>query len=78
VLFGSETLGAVRGVDSRTGHHFDDTRRYVDAAALSDVDRVKVYTHNALRVYPRLGSLAGTGKGRVRHGTDDPAHQALA
>jgi hypothetical protein len=42
------------------------------------VDRAKVYTHNALRVYPRLGSLAGTGKGRVRHGTDDPAHQALA
>jgi len=57
VLFGSETLGAVRGVDSRTGHHFDDTRRYVDAAGLSEVDRAKVYEHNARRVYPRLKTI---------------------
>ena len=58
VLFGSETLGAVRGVDDRTGHHFDDTRRYVDAAALSEVDRAKVFEHNARRVYPRLKAIA--------------------
>jgi 4-oxalmesaconate hydratase len=57
VLFGSEALGAVRGVDSRTGHHFDDTRRYVDAAKLSEVDRAKVYAHNALQVYPRLKTV---------------------
>jgi 4-oxalmesaconate hydratase len=46
-------------VDDRTGHHFDDTRRYVDAAALSEVDRDKVYAHNALRVYPRLEAVIG-------------------
>ncbi len=26
ILFGSEMLGAVRGIDPQTGHHFDDTR----------------------------------------------------
>jgi 4-oxalmesaconate hydratase len=54
ILFGSETLGAVRGIDSRTGHHFDDTRRYVDALRLSEEDSVKVFEGNARRVYPRL------------------------
>ena len=29
-------MGAVRGVDPETGHHFDDTRRYIDAADLTD------------------------------------------
>jgi 4-oxalmesaconate hydratase len=33
ILFGSEMLGAVRGVDPETGFYFDDTKRYVDAAA---------------------------------------------
>ncbi|WP_326835543.1 amidohydrolase family protein [Amycolatopsis rhabdoformis] len=54
VLFGSEMVGAVRGIDSRTGHHFDDTRRYVDALGLSEVDKAKVYEGNVRRVYPRL------------------------
>ncbi|TXR57240.1 amidohydrolase family protein [Quadrisphaera setariae] len=54
VLFGSEVVGAVRGVDPRTGHHFDDTKRYVDAARLSDERRADVYEHNARRIYPRL------------------------
>jgi 4-oxalmesaconate hydratase len=54
LLFGSELMGAVRGVDPRTGHHFDDTKRYIDALALSDVDRAKVFSGNARRVYPRL------------------------
>ncbi len=35
VLFASEMVGAVRGVDPRTGHHFDDTRRYVEKAGLT-------------------------------------------
>ncbi|WP_202968528.1 hypothetical protein [Pseudonocardia sp. HH130629-09] len=43
----------MRGIDPRTGHHFDDTGRYVDAAALSDGQRAAVYSQNALRVYPR-------------------------
>ena len=34
ILFGSEMVGAVRGIDPQTGHYFDDTRRYVDALDL--------------------------------------------
>ena len=54
ILFGSEMIGAVRGIDQRTGHHYDDTRRYIDAAPISDTDRTKIYESNAHRVYPRL------------------------
>jgi len=54
ILFGSEMVGAVRGIDPRTGHHFDDTRRYVDALNLSPEAGSKVYEGNARRVYPRL------------------------
>src|SRR3546814_2780552 len=28
ILFGSEMVGAVRGIDPHTGHYFDDTKRY--------------------------------------------------
>ena len=54
ILFGSEMIGAVRGVDPRTGHHFDDTRRYVDALGLPREERAQVYELNARHVYPRL------------------------
>jgi 4-oxalmesaconate hydratase len=54
ILFGSEMIGAVRGIDPLTGHHFDNTRRYVDALDLPDAATAKVYEHNARRVYPRL------------------------
>lgn len=54
ILFGSEMVGAVRGIDPLTGHHFDDTKRYIDALDISDEDRRKVYEGNARRVYPRL------------------------
>jgi 4-oxalmesaconate hydratase len=54
ILFGSEMVGAVRGVDPLTGHYFDDTKRYVDAVMLSEEQRAKVYETNARRVYPRL------------------------
>jgi 4-oxalmesaconate hydratase len=30
ILFASEMVGAVRGVDPETGFNFDDTKRYVD------------------------------------------------
>jgi 4-oxalmesaconate hydratase len=30
ILFGSEMVGAVRGIDPETGHYYDDTKRYVD------------------------------------------------
>ncbi|WP_433299640.1 amidohydrolase family protein [Actinoplanes sp. CA-030573] len=54
LLFGSEMVGAVRGIDPQTGHYFDDTRRYVEALDLAPGDRAKVFEHNARRVYPRL------------------------
>jgi 4-oxalmesaconate hydratase len=54
ILFGSEMLGAVRGIDPQTGHYFDDTKRYVEALGLAEGDAAKVYSGNARRVYPRL------------------------
>jgi 4-oxalmesaconate hydratase len=54
ILFASEMLGAVRGVDPETGNYWDDTKRYVDALELSHEDRRKVFELNARRVYPRL------------------------
>ena len=54
VLFASEMIGAVRGADPDTGIDWDDTKRYVEAAGLSDVDQRKVFEGNARRVYPRL------------------------
>ncbi len=57
ILFGSEMIGAVRGVDPETGHHFDDTRRYVEASGLSEEDRSRVLSENARRVYPRLDAI---------------------
>jgi 4-oxalmesaconate hydratase len=63
VLFASEMIGAVRGIDPETGHYFDDTKRYIDAAALSAGDRHKIYEGNARRVYPRLDA-ALRAKGR--------------
>jgi 4-oxalmesaconate hydratase len=54
ILFGSEMVGAVRGIDPRTGQYYDDTKRYLDALPLSDGDRKKLFEDNARRVYPRL------------------------
>jgi 4-oxalmesaconate hydratase len=61
VIFASEMIGAVRGVDPETGFHWDDTKRYVDAAGLSDADRRKLFEANALRVYPRLAAHLNGG-----------------
>ena len=54
ILFASEMFGAVKTIDPKTGHHFDDTKRYIDNLDLSDEDREKVFEKNARRVYPRL------------------------
>jgi 4-oxalmesaconate hydratase len=56
ILFASEMLGAVRGLDPESGHHWDDTKRYVDALDASDEDKRKIFELNALRVYPRLAA----------------------
>jgi len=60
ILFGSEMVGAVRGIDPRTGFNYDDTKRYVEALGLDEATRTKVYEGNALRVYPRLKSRLGS------------------
>jgi 4-oxalmesaconate hydratase len=60
ILFASEMLGAVRGANPQTGASWDDTRRYVDAARLSDGDRRQIYERNAFRVYPISRWLAAS------------------
>src|SRR6202167_124692 len=70
VLFGSEIDGAVRDIgtlvlasemvgtvcdmDPETGRYFDDTKRYIDAAELTEAQSAQVFSGNARRVYPRL------------------------
>ena len=54
VLFASEMIGAVRGIDPETGHHYDDTRRYIDSASITPEQRRMIFESNARRVYPRL------------------------
>src|SRR5262245_9908927 len=54
ILFGSEMIGAVRGIDPESGHFFDDTRRYIEQLGLAEADRRKVFELNARRVFPRL------------------------
>ena len=56
ILFGSEMLGAVRGIDPETGHHFDDTKRYIDALPIGDAQRHAIFEGNARRVFPRLNA----------------------
>ncbi|MDR5805915.1 amidohydrolase family protein [Caballeronia sp. LZ001] len=57
ILFASETIGAVQGIDPETGHHYDDTRRYIDGITwLADEDRQRIFEHNARIVYARLDS----------------------
>jgi 4-oxalmesaconate hydratase len=58
ILFASEMLGAVPGIDPASGHHFDDTKRYIDQVeGLSEESRQKIFEGNVRRVYPRLDRL---------------------
>ncbi|WP_166365648.1 amidohydrolase family protein [Pseudomonas akapageensis] len=55
ILFASEMIGAVRGVDPRTGHYFDDTKRYIDGnRKLNAEQKQMIFEDNARRVFPRL------------------------
>jgi 4-oxalmesaconate hydratase len=64
ILFASEMIGAVRGIDPLTGHHYDDTKRYIEATPrLSAEARQDVYERNVRRVYPRVDqALRARGK----------------
>jgi 4-oxalmesaconate hydratase len=63
IIFGSEMVGAVRGIDPETGHHFDDTKRYIDQlSTLSAEAKFKIFEGNARRVFGRLdGALKQRG-----------------
>jgi len=55
ILFASEMVGAVRGVDPETGHNYDDTKRYIDAnQSLGAEDKKKIFEGNARRVFSRF------------------------
>ena len=55
ILFASEVVGAVRGIDPETGHYFDDTKRYIDSAGwLTGADKEKIFSGNVTRVYGRF------------------------
>jgi 4-oxalmesaconate hydratase len=58
VLFASEMIGAVRGIDPTTGHYYDDTKKYIDASTiLSPEDKHQIFEANTRRVFPRLDAL---------------------
>lgn len=54
ILFGSEMIGAVRGIDPTTGHYFDDTKRYIDAAKITESEKHSIFETNTRKVFPRL------------------------
>jgi 4-oxalmesaconate hydratase len=54
ILFASEIVGAVQGIDPETGHYFDDTRRYIDGSTIEAGKKQRIFESNARRVYPRL------------------------
>lgn len=54
ILFASEMIGAVRGIDPLTGHFFDDTKRYIDGAKISDAKKEMIFEGNIKKVYPRI------------------------
>jgi 4-oxalmesaconate hydratase len=55
ILFASEMVGAVKGIDPRSGHYFDDTKRYIDnAPGLTAADKQKIFEGNTRRVFSRL------------------------
>src|SRR4029077_1112003 len=53
ILFASEMVGAVRGIDPETGQYFDDTKRYIDSSNLSAGDKRRIFESNAKKVYTR-------------------------
>ena len=55
ILFASEMIGAVRGIDPRSGHHYDDTKRYIDKnQRLSEEQRLMIFEQNTRRIFSRL------------------------
>jgi 4-oxalmesaconate hydratase len=57
ILFASEMIGAVQGIDPETGFEYDDTKRYIDKLNVSEEDKKKIFELNARKVYARLDPL---------------------
>ena len=61
VLFASEMIGAVRGIDPESGHYYDDTKRYIESSKiLSAQDMHQIYEGNVRRVFPLLDRMLKT------------------
>jgi len=57
ILFGSEMVGAVRGIDPESNQYYDDTKKYIDKQNwISDADKKKIFEGNARKVYPRINA----------------------
>ena len=55
ILFASEMVGAVLGVDPETGFNYDDTKRFIDGTPnLTAAEKVDVFENNARRVFSKL------------------------
>ncbi len=55
ILFASEMVGAVKGVDPESGFNYDDTRRYIDAStALTRDQKRAIFAGNARRLFSRI------------------------
>ena len=55
ILFASEMVGAVLGVDPETGFNYDDTKRFIDGTPnLNASEKVDVFENNARKVFSRL------------------------
>jgi 4-oxalmesaconate hydratase len=55
ILFASEMVGAVRGIDPETLHYFDDTKRYIDGnKKLSAAGKQQIFEGNIRRVFKRF------------------------
>lgn len=80
LLFASEMIGAVRGIDPTTGRRFDDTRSLLESAdGIGEAERAAIASGNALRVYPRLRSALeknGVTPGATDDTARDVAHDA--
>jgi 4-oxalmesaconate hydratase len=58
ILFASEMVGAVQGIDPETGNYYDDTKKYIDQVkGLNEEQRYKIFEGNARKAYPRLDKI---------------------
>ena len=55
ILFASEIIGAVKGIEPLSGYHYDDTKHYIDKnQRLSEEQRLMIFEQNTRRIFSRL------------------------